>query len=90
LSAARLRRPPGEPDRPYDDQAIDGLTALAGYTTGAAATIGEEERLGRVRPGFAADLTVFAEDPVECDPDDLTDLPVVLTVVDGEVVHRAL
>ncbi len=90
LSAARLRRPPGEQNRPpYDDEAVDGLAALAGYTTSAAATIGEQERLGRIRPGFAADLTVFADDPVECDPDDLPELPVVLTVVDGEVVHRA-
>ena len=90
LSAARLRRPPGERDRsPYDDEAIDGLAALEGYTTNAAVTIGEQERLGRIRPGFAADLTVFADDPVECDPDDLPELPVVLTVVDGDVVHRA-
>jgi predicted amidohydrolase YtcJ len=89
LSAARLRRPPGERDRrPYDDEAIDALTALAGYTTAAAVTIGEESRLGRIRPGFAADLTVFADDPVACDPDELPDLPVVLTVVDGEVVYE--
>jgi predicted amidohydrolase YtcJ len=90
LSAARLRRPPGEHDRsPYDDEAIDGRAALAGYTTAAAVTIGEEARLGRIRPGFAADLTVFADDPVECDPDELPQLPVLLTVVDGEIVHRA-
>ena len=90
LSAARVRRPPGKPDRsPYDDEAIDGLAALEGYTANAAATIGEQERLGRIRPGFAADLTVFADDPVDCDPDDLPELPVVLTVVDGDVVHRA-
>ena len=89
LAAARLRRPAGEPDRrPYDDQALDGLAALEGYTTGAAATIGEEDGLGRIRPGFAADITVFADDPVDCDPDELPELPVVLTVVDGEVVHR--
>ena len=90
LAAARLRRPPGERDRaPYDDQAIDGLAALEGYTTGAAFVGGDEGRLGRVRPGFCADLTVFAEDPVECDADDLVELPVVLTVVDGEIVFRA-
>jgi predicted amidohydrolase YtcJ len=90
LSAARLRRPPDERDRqPYDDQTLDALTALAGYTTAAAVTIGEEERLGRIRAGFAADITVFADDPVDCDPDDLPELPVVLTVVDGEIVHRA-
>jgi predicted amidohydrolase YtcJ len=90
LAAARLRRPPGERDRaPYDDQAIDGLAALEGYTTGAAFVGGDEHRLGRVRTGFCADLSVFAEDPVDCDADDLVDLPVILTVVDGEVVHRA-
>jgi predicted amidohydrolase YtcJ len=89
LAATRLRRPPGERDRrAYDDQALDGIAALEGYTTRAAAAIGEEERLGRIVPGFAADLTVFAGDPVECDPDRLPELPVLLTVVDGEVVHR--
>ena len=90
LSAARLRRPPGERERqPYDDQTLDALETLAGYTTAAAVTIGEETRLGRIRAGFAADITVFADDPVDCDPDELPELPVLLTVVDGEVVHRA-
>ncbi len=90
LAAARLRRPPGERDRaPYDDEALDGLAALEGYTTGAAATVGDEHRLGRIAPGFAADLTVLAEDPVACDADDLPHLPVLLTVVDGEIAHRA-
>lgn len=90
LSAARLRRPPGEHDRrSYDDEAIDALAALSGYTTGAAATVGDETRLGRIRAGFAADLTVFADDPVECDADELPELPVVLTIVDGEIVHCA-
>jgi len=90
LAAARLRRPPGERDRaPYDDQAIDGLAALEGYTTAAAWVGGDEQRLGRIRPGFCADLTVFAEDPVACDPDELVELPVLLTVVDGEIVFRA-
>jgi Amidohydrolase family len=74
---------------PVHDQAVDALTALAGYTTAAAATVGEDARLGRIRPRYTADLTVFADDPVECDPDELPELPVVLTVVDGEVVHRA-
>jgi predicted amidohydrolase YtcJ len=90
LACTRLRRPPGERDRaPYDDQALDGLAALHGYTTGAAFAVGDEDRLGRVRPGMCADLTVLAEDPVACDADDLVDVPVVLTVVDGEITHRA-
>jgi hypothetical protein len=42
-----------------------------------------------IRPGYCADLTVFASDPVDCDPDDLPSLPVEMTVVDGEIVFRA-
>ena len=89
MAAARLRRPPGHPERPpYDDQAIDGLAALAGYTTGAARTVGDGDRLGRIRAGFAADLTVMAEDPVDADPDALVEVEIVMTIVDGEIVHR--
>jgi predicted amidohydrolase YtcJ len=89
MAAARLRRPPGHSDRAaYDDQAIDGLAALEGYTTGAALTGGDGDRLGRLSAGYAADITVMAEDPVDADPDELTGVPVVLTVVDGEVVFR--
>jgi len=89
LAAARLRRPPGERERrPYDDERLDALAALEGYTSAAALAVGEQDRLGRVAPGYLADLTVFAEDPVETDPDELPGLPVLLTVVGGEVVHR--
>jgi predicted amidohydrolase YtcJ len=89
MAAAQLRRPPGFPDRaPYDDQAIDALTALHGYTTQPALTVGAQDRLGRLAPGFLADVTVLEEDPVACAPDDLIHDPVVLTVVGGEVVFR--
>jgi predicted amidohydrolase YtcJ len=90
MAAARLRRPPLHPERPaYDDQALSPLQALEGYTTGAATTAGDGGRLGRIREGFCADLTVMAVDPVDADPDELVSVPVVMTVVDGEVVHRA-
>ncbi len=87
MAAARLRRPPGVRDRaPYDDQAISALDALHGYTTGPARTVGEE---ARIAPGLRADLTVFAHDPVECDADELLEVPIVMTVVGGEIVYRA-
>ncbi|HEY7076927.1 MAG TPA: amidohydrolase [Solirubrobacteraceae bacterium] len=90
MAAAQLRRAPGHPDRaPYDDQGIDALTALHGYTTQPALTVGDHGRLGRVRPGYAADLTVLGEDPVALAPDELLHDPVVMTIVDGEVVFRA-
>ena len=35
-----------------------------------------------------ADLTALGADPVDCAADELPDVPVLLTVVDGAVVFR--
>ncbi|MGX6446478.1 amidohydrolase [Patulibacter sp. S7RM1-6] len=91
LASARLRRNPSRPEQvPYDDQALDGLRALEGYTRNAARAVGEEERLGVLRPGCLADVTVLDRDPVDTAAEELMDARVRLTVVDGEVVHRDL
>ena len=50
---------------------------------------GDEDVYGRLRPGLRADITAFAADPVDTDPDELPDVPVRLTVVDGRVVFEA-
>ena len=69
-------------------QRLTAIEALEGYTTHAARAVEDQAVAGRIAPGFRGDLTAFADDPVECDADDLPQLPVVLTVVDGRVVHR--
>lgn len=90
MAWARLRRHPGRPDLdPFEPQQIlDAEQALAGYTTAPALVVGEHDRSGRIAPGFRADLTGFAEDPVDTPADELVDLPVRLTVVGGRVVHQ--
>ncbi len=91
MAWARLRRAPGSRDLPAygaAGQCLTALEALEGYTTEAARTVSEDDISGRIAPGMRADLTAFADDPVECDADDLPDLPVTLTVVAGRVVHR--
>ncbi|MCF2527870.1 amidohydrolase [Yinghuangia soli] len=90
LAGAQLRRPAGERDRaPYvAAQAITATQALAGYTTEAAYAAGEESYAGRVKVGHYADLTLFADDPTLCNPDDLVDLPVAATIVAGRFTHR--
>ena len=69
-------------------QGLTPLMALQGYTTHAAWAAGEAGRSGRITPGMRADLTAFAVDPLRAPADELADAPVVLTTVDGEVVHR--
>jgi predicted amidohydrolase YtcJ len=91
MAWARLRRAPGHYEMPprAGDQALTALQSLEGYTTGAAKTVSEEMISGRLKPGFRADLTGFAADPVLTDADELLDLPILITVVDGRVVYEA-
>ena len=91
MAWARLRREPGVRDaEPFNgNQVLTALEALEGYTTGAAYAVGEEGEAGRIAVGFRADLTAVAADPVETDADELVGIPVTLTVVDGEIVHRS-
>nr|WP_246345567.1 amidohydrolase [Conexibacter arvalis] len=91
MAWARLRRPPGEPGHPPFEpaQRLSAEEALAGYTRWAAEVEHGLPPGGVVAPGMRADLTAFAEDPVDCPADELAALPVTLTVVDGKVVHRA-
>ncbi|MFD7133862.1 amidohydrolase [Streptomyces sp. NPDC059894] len=67
---------------------LTGLEALEGCTTHAARAAGESDVAGRIAPGFRADLTAFALDPVEAPADELAEAPVRLTVTGGHVVHR--
>ncbi|SHN47521.1 amidohydrolase [Cryptosporangium aurantiacum] len=91
LADAQLRRPAGRGDVApvLPGQALTARMALEGFTTEAATAAGLGDRTGRLRPGFAADLTAFGLDPLTAPPDEFAQAPVLLTVVDGDVVHRA-
>ncbi|MEB4615779.1 amidohydrolase [Leucobacter sp. M11] len=90
MAWARLRRAPGAVDAMVfePEQRLSGEAALAGYTTGAAEAMGQPGG-GRIAVGAPADLTLWDGDPVACPADELTELPVRATVVDGRLVHLA-
>lgn len=79
-------RPPGG-WRP--SERLTRAEALALFTTGAAWASFEEGRRGRIAPGFEADLTVFAADPMAVPEGQIPSVPVVLTLVGGRVAHAA-
>jgi len=89
IAAARTRRDLDGRERAgfEADDALDGRAALLGFTVGAAYACGQEERRGRLMPGFAADLTVLKLDPVEAPPELLARTRAQMTVIDGEVVY---
>jgi predicted amidohydrolase YtcJ len=91
MAWARLRRAPGRLEMPprVASQALTPLQTLEGYTMSAAAVISEEAVSGRIKPGYRADLTGFAADPVQTDADALLNLSILMTMVDGRIVYEA-
>ncbi len=77
-------RPPGG-WRPQEK--LTRKEALALFTSDAAYAAFEEDRRGRIAPGFEADLTVFARDPMAAAEREISRVPVVLTLVGGKVAY---
>ena len=90
LFAARTRtHPDGTPVGGWQPrEVLDGRTALELYTTGSAYTSFREYDLGRVAPGYLADLTVLDGNPIDCEPTELLTMKVKMTVVAGRIAYR--
>jgi predicted amidohydrolase YtcJ len=68
-------------------EALPVELALDGFWSGAAYARHAERRLGRLLPGYAADLVVLERDPVTCPPDEIGGIRVAATMVGGRWVH---
>ena len=87
-TATTRKGPNGEAPAPWmAAQRISTFEAIQLLTTGAAFGIRQEDRVGALRTGYLADLTVFSGDPLGVAPDDLLGLDVAMTVVGGKVEH---
>ena len=79
----------GEPPGGWHAEHLLSLhEALRGFTAGAAFASFDEGRLGALKPGYRADLTIIDRDPFDGPPSDLLDVEVLGTIIDGELVHR--
>ncbi|MFD7496233.1 amidohydrolase [Streptomyces sp. NPDC059832] len=87
LADCQLRRPVEEshaaPVQP--GQAVSAREAYTGMTAAAAYAAGASAELGRIAPGCLADLTVFAANPLDLDPEAQPGNAVLATVVGGAV-----
>jgi len=88
-AAVTRRRIDGEPGTNgwYPEQRLSLLEALRGFTVGPAYAAGMEDRLGRLLPGFLADLIVLEMDPFQMDPNHLHELLPIATMIGGKWVH---
>lgn len=73
----------------YPEHALTRAEALAAYTSGPAAAAGLGDRLGRLAPGYLADLTVWDRDPLAVPTDELLEMRCTATMVAGRTVFRA-
>ncbi len=89
-AAVTRRRLDGTPGSEgwYPEQRLTVLEALQAFTTGAAYAAGMEDRLGKLAPGFLADLLVLDTDPFTCEPDELYAIHPIGTMVGGDWVRR--
>jgi predicted amidohydrolase YtcJ len=91
-AALTRRRADGSP-RPegwYPEQKLTMAEALEAYTLGPAYAAYMEDRLGRLAPGYLADMIVIEQDPFVCDPDDLLKIESAATMIGGEWVWRKI
>jgi hypothetical protein len=69
-------------------EGISRLEALKMYTLEAAYASFEEGVKGCIAPGKLADLVVLSEDPTKVLPEQIKEIEVVMTIVDGKVVWQ--
>ena len=71
------------------EQRLSAAEALRGFTSDAAWAGHDEAQVGKLQPGLRADFVVLDRDPLKVAADQLDDLKVLSTWVDGEPVYKA-
>jgi predicted amidohydrolase YtcJ len=67
------------------EEALTVEQALAGYTIAAARALGVEDEAGSIEPGRRADLVVLSVNPLTCPPDELAEIGVSRTYLNGDL-----
>jgi hypothetical protein len=71
------------------DERLSARDALALYTTAAAYSCHRENEIGSLEPGKFADFTVLDGNPLQTEPEQITSLQVLATVLGGVPVHQS-
>jgi predicted amidohydrolase YtcJ len=89
VTRQRLDGSPG-PDGWYPQARLTVDEALRGFTVGPAYTAGMEDRLGKLSPGFLADLVVLDRDLYTIPPQSILKTQITATMVGGVWRHGGL
>ena len=89
-AAVTRRQPDGNPPGGWHpDQRLTLDEALRAFTAGPAYASFAEDRLGMLKVGRRADVTVVDRDLFKIPPDDLLKVKVRMTIVEGEPVYES-
>jgi predicted amidohydrolase YtcJ len=72
----------------YPEECVDTYTAVDNYTRGGAYAHFDEDRLGRIHAGYAADMVLLDKDIFTIPPQDIPSARVVWTMIGGERVFE--
>lgn len=70
------------------DERLAAREALAMYTAGGAFAMHRETEIGSLEPGKLADFTVLDRNPLSVEPEQITGIRVLATVVDGTPTYQ--
>jgi predicted amidohydrolase YtcJ len=71
------------------EEAVSAEQALAMYTVNAAYASFEEELKGSITPGKLADMVVLSADPLKSPPEQIKDIRVEMTIINGRLAWEA-
>lgn len=73
---------------PPEDERLNLDQALKAQTVDAAYVLGLEDKIGSLQPGKLADLVVIDKDLHGLPPDEISNVKVDLTMMNGKITHR--
>ncbi|RRK34283.1 amidohydrolase [Schaedlerella arabinosiphila] len=70
------------------EQAVSAYTVLEAYTKNVAYENFWDEKLGTIEVGKKADLAVLGQNILTCDPEEISETPVLYTIAGGKIVYQ--
>ncbi|WP_308410486.1 amidohydrolase [Bacillus sp. Marseille-P3661] len=72
----------------FIDQALTVYEAIQLFTIGSAKAINREKNRGLIKEGYIADFTIFEQDLMKTDIEQVLSIEIKMTVVDNSIVYK--
>ena len=91
IYSAVTRKSIAHPELPawHPEEALTLDEAIKFYTEASAYASGDEDRKGKIKKGYLADMTVLDRDIYAVPVEEIKDIKVAMTVVGGQITYSA-